>query len=65
MVKKIRVISVLMGLGHVRAAYPLKDLPQEQITLYGSKHSTPPKEYRRWKKSGKFTISSPGKPGNP
>jgi len=57
MEKKIRVISVLMGLGHVRAAYPLKDLTKEHITLYGSKHSTPPKEYRRWKKIRKIYYS--------
>jgi hypothetical protein len=54
MARKIRVIAVLMGLGHVRAAYPLKDLSDERIIIYGSKHNTPRKEYRRWKKIRKI-----------
>ena len=54
MARKIRVIAVLMGLGHIRAAYPLKDLSAENIIIYGSKHNTPRREYRRWKKIRKI-----------
>ena len=50
MARKIRVVSVLMGLGHMRAAFPLRDLSHEDIIIYGSKHNTSRKEYRRWKK---------------
>ena len=44
----IQVVTVLMGLGHVRAAYPLKDL--SEILIYGSRRVTPRKEHRIWKK---------------
>ena len=50
MASKIRVVAVLMGLGHMRAAFPLRDLSQEDIIIYGSKQNTSRKEYRRWKK---------------
>jgi len=50
MKKRIRVVAVLMGLGHMRAAFPLKDLSNEDIIIYGSKHNTSREEYRRWKK---------------
>jgi hypothetical protein len=43
------VVSVLMGLGHLRAAYPLRDLAHEGIIIYGSRRSTPPQEYRIWR----------------
>jgi hypothetical protein len=39
-----------MGLGHLRAAFPLKDIAQDEIILYGSRRFTPPAEYRRWKR---------------
>ena len=45
---KIQVVTVLMGLGHVRAAYPLRDL--SEILIYGSKRVTPRKEHGIWKK---------------
>jgi len=48
--RKAWVASVLMGLGHLRAAFPLKDLAHEEIILYGSRRFTPPAEYRRWKR---------------
>jgi len=48
--KKIKVISVLMGLGHIRAAYPLKDLTDEDILIYGSRRVTPPGEHNIWKR---------------
>lgn len=48
--KKAWIVSVLMGLGHLRAAYPLKDLAQEGIIFYGSRKATPPAEHKIWKK---------------
>ncbi len=48
--EKAWVVSVLMGLGHLRAAFPLKDIAHEEIILYGSRRFTPPAEYRRWKR---------------
>ena len=47
---KAWVVSVLMGLGHLRAAFPLKDIAHQEIILYGSRRFTPPAEYRRWKR---------------
>lgn len=44
------VVSVLMGLGHMRAAYPLRDLSGGEVLVYGSRRTTPPGEYRFWKK---------------
>jgi hypothetical protein len=48
--EKAWVVSVLMGLGHLRAAFPLKDIAYEEIILYGSRRFTPPAEYRLWKR---------------
>ncbi|HVP91415.1 MAG TPA: hypothetical protein VMS75_09375 [Terriglobales bacterium] len=39
-----------MGLGHLRAAYPLRDIAEGEIILYGSRRFTPPAEYRRWRR---------------
>jgi hypothetical protein len=39
-----------MGLGHLRAAFPLQHIAYEEIILYGSRRFTPPAEYRRWRK---------------
>lgn len=47
---KAWVVSVLMGLGHLRAAFPLHDMARDEIFLYGSRRFTPPAEYRRWKR---------------
>jgi hypothetical protein len=44
------VATVLMGLGHLRAAYPLRDFAQGGIILYGSRRTTPPAEYRIWRR---------------
>ena len=49
-VSQVEVISVLMGLGHMRAAYPLRDISADGILIYGSRRNTPPREYRIWKK---------------
>jgi hypothetical protein len=47
--RDIAVIAVLMGLGHLRAAYPLRHLSPSGVQVYGSKHTTPGKEYRLWR----------------
>jgi hypothetical protein len=52
------VVSVLMGLGHLRAAYPLRDLAREGIILYGSRRSTPAREYRIWRRLRKIYYFS-------
>jgi hypothetical protein len=52
------VVSVLMGLGHLRAAYPLRDLAPEGIIIYGSRRSTPPREYRIWRRLRKIYYFS-------
>lgn len=56
--RKAWVVSVLMGLGHIRAAYPLKDLGEGEVILYGSRRSTPRREYRIWKIIRKFYYFS-------
>jgi len=45
------LVTVLMGLGHYRAAHALMPLFNKQMRLCGSKLETPPKEYRLWKKA--------------
>jgi hypothetical protein len=47
---KASVVAVLMGLGHLRAAFPLRDIAEGEIVLYGSRRFTPGKEYRRWRR---------------
>jgi len=39
-----------MGLGHVRAAFPLRHMAKGGVILYGSPAATPPAEYRIWRK---------------
>ncbi len=48
--KKAWVISVIMGLGHMRAAYPLKDSAHEGIILDGSPDFCKPEEYKIWRR---------------
>jgi len=48
--KKATVVAVMMGMGHLRAAYPLKHLTIDGIVVYGSERTTPKKEYRIWRK---------------
>ncbi|HSQ35027.1 MAG TPA: hypothetical protein VLQ89_03450, partial [Candidatus Binatia bacterium] len=55
---KAWVVSVLMGLGHIRAAYPLRGIAHEDIILYGSRRSTPPREYRIWRRLRKIYYFS-------
>ena len=51
-----------MGLGHIRAAYPLKDISNDGILIYGSRRVTPPAEHRIWKKIKKiyYLVSRAG-----
>ena len=44
------IIAVLMGMGHLRAAYPLRHFGLDGVLIYGSKRSTPKNEYRIWRK---------------
>jgi hypothetical protein len=46
--KKAWVVSALMGLGHVRAAYPLKDIAYKNIIIDGTKDFCSHQEYKMW-----------------
>ena len=46
--KKAWVISVDMGYGHQRAAYPLKDIAFERIITANSDKTVTPKERKSW-----------------
>ena len=48
--KQAIVISTVMGLGHMRAAYPLKDLSLNQIDSLGSPKDISAQEYKIWQK---------------
>jgi hypothetical protein len=48
--KRAWVVSVLMGLGHLRPAYNLRDIAFRKVIIYGEKESTPPAEYKIWKR---------------
>ena len=50
MEKKAWVISVDMGYGHQRAAYPLKDIAYERIITANSDKIVTPKEKREWRR---------------
>jgi hypothetical protein len=47
---KAWVVSVHMGLGHMRAAYPLRDLANGEIIVDGSETFCKPDEYNLWKR---------------
>jgi hypothetical protein len=55
---KAWVVTVLMGLGHLRAAYPLRDLTHEGVIIYGSRRTTPAAEYRTWKRLRRLYYAS-------
>ena len=55
---KAWVVTVLMGLGHLRAAYPLRDLTHEGVVIYGSRRSTPDPEYGIWKRLRRVYYAS-------
>ncbi|OGS19207.1 MAG: hypothetical protein A2219_06635 [Elusimicrobia bacterium RIFOXYA2_FULL_50_26] len=46
--KKAWVVSAIMGLGHTRAAYPLRDIAFENIIVEGSREFCQPDKYRIW-----------------
>ncbi len=52
--KKAWVISVIMGLGHMRAAYPLKDIAYDNILMDGTKEMCDAKEYNVWDRMQKL-----------
>lgn len=55
---KAWVGSVHMGLGHLRAAHPLREIANEDIFVYGSRRSTPAREYRIWRRLRKVYYFS-------
>ncbi len=46
--KKAWITAAVMGLGHMRAAYPLRALAHERILIDGEAGLCPPKEYQFW-----------------
>lgn len=60
--KNVQVVSVLMGLGHIRAAYPLRYFSQQEVLIYGSRLVTPRKEHKIWRKIKKmyYLVSRAG-----
>jgi hypothetical protein len=55
---KAWVVTVLMGLGHLRAAYPLRDLTYEGVVIYGSRRTTPEPEYGIWRRLRRVYYAS-------
>ena len=55
---KAWVVTVLMGLGHLRAAYPLRDLHHEGVVIYGSRRTTPRPEYGIWRRLRRMYYAS-------
>jgi hypothetical protein len=47
-----------MGLGHLRAAYPLRDLTHEGVIIYGSRRTTPDPEYGIWRRLRRIYYAS-------
>jgi cellulose synthase/poly-beta-1,6-N-acetylglucosamine synthase-like glycosyltransferase len=56
------VVAVLMGMGHLRAAWPLRHLGAGRVMVYGSEHNTPAGEYRIWRtiRDAYYLISRAG-----
>ncbi len=54
MEKKVWVISVDMGYGHQRAAYPLKDIAYERIITANSDKIVTPGEKKQWKRFRRY-----------
>ena len=55
---KAWVVTVLMGLGHLRAAYPLRGNDPGKIIVYGARNTPPPGEYRLWRSIRRFYYGS-------
>ena len=47
---KARVVSVHMGLGHMRAAYALRDISGGEIIMDGSETFCSPEEFKLWRR---------------
>ncbi|MBN1938610.1 MAG: hypothetical protein JW843_03425 [Candidatus Aminicenantes bacterium] len=56
--EKAWIITVLMGLGHLRAAYPLRRIAHKGLLVYGSRQTTPPSEFRLWQGIRRFYYGS-------
>ncbi len=52
------VVTVLMGLGHLRAAHSLRDLTHEGVVVYGSRRTTPNPEYCIWRRMRRIYYAS-------
>ena len=52
--KKAWIVSAMMGLGHMRAAYPLHELAKDGIIVEGSRDFCDPAEYKVWRKMRHF-----------
>jgi hypothetical protein len=48
--KKAWVVSMMMGLGHMRAAYPLRELGGNTIDIDGSREFCTPEEFEVWER---------------
>ncbi len=44
-----RIVAVHMGLGHLRAAFPLRALSEKEIIVWGSRHYAAPGEKKYWR----------------
>lgn len=55
---KAWVVTVLMGLGHLRAAHPLRGLTHEDVVIYGSRRTTPGSEYGIWRRLRRVYYAS-------
>lgn len=44
-----RIVAVHMGLGHLRAAFPLRALSGKEIIVWGSRHYAAPGEKKYWR----------------
>ncbi len=44
------VVALHMGLGHIRAAFPLRDIAHGGIVLYGTKDTCDDRELKTWKR---------------
>lgn len=55
---KAWVVTVLMGLGHLRAACSLRDLTHEGVVIYGSRRTTPNPEYGIWRRLRRMYYAS-------
>jgi len=54
MKKKAWILTVNMGYGHMRAAFPLKDIAHKRIIIVNDDPLVPQKEKKIWLKSQKF-----------